>query len=78
MLEYNVKLNSVKDLMDLKKIASRYDVNGSINQNDFHGRMDSVISNIMYLPLEDAVIKISDYKDTQIPYINEALKKYTA
>ena len=33
MLNYSVKLDSVKDLIELKKIADRYGIRGKINQN---------------------------------------------
>ena len=49
MLNYSVKLDSVKDLIELKKIADRYGIRGKINQNGFHGDMKSVLTNIFYL-----------------------------
>ena len=48
MLNYSVKLDSVKDLVELKKLADRFDINGKINQNGFHGDMRSVLRNIFY------------------------------
>ena len=78
MLNYPVKLYSVKDLMELKKIAERYDVKGRINQNGFHGDIKSVIKNILYLPLEDATLEIEGYRESQIDFINEAVNKLSA
>ena len=37
MLNYSVKLDSVKDLMELKRIADRFEIKGTINQHGFHG-----------------------------------------
>ncbi len=78
MLNYSVKIESVKDLIELKNIANRYGIKGMINQNDFHGNMKSVLSNLIYLPLEDANIEIDDYKDSQVSYITKAIQKFTA
>ena len=78
MLNYSVKLDSVKDLMELKKMADRFDIKGTINQNGFHGDMRSVFKNILYLPLDDATVEIDDYRDSQVGYITEAIKGLTA
>ena len=78
MLNYSVKLNSIKDLMKLKKIADRYGVNGKINQNEFHGDIKSVFRNSLYLPLEDARVEIDDYRDSQVSYITEAMSRLSA
>lgn len=78
MLNYSVKLDSVKDLIELKNIANRFDINGTINQNGFHGDLRSVFSNLFFLPLDDAVIKIEDYRDSQVNYISEAIGKISA
>ncbi|MCR5508759.1 MAG: hypothetical protein K6F34_08730 [Lachnospiraceae bacterium] len=78
MLHYSVKLDSIKDLVELKKIAKKYDIGGKINQNGFHGDLRSVFTNLFYLPLNEAVIEIDDYRDSQVNYINEAMGKLTA
>ncbi|MBR4573316.1 MAG: hypothetical protein IKO16_00240 [Lachnospiraceae bacterium] len=78
MLNYSVKLDSVKDLVELRKIADRYGIRGKISQNGFCGDMRSVISNMFYLPLVEANIEIDGYKESQISYINEAMGKLSA
>lgn len=78
MLNYSVKLDSVKDLIELKKIANKFDINGKINQNGFHGDLRSVLSNLFYLPLDEAVIEIDDYRDSQVNYISEAIGRLSA
>ncbi|MCR4740573.1 MAG: hypothetical protein K5886_10005 [Lachnospiraceae bacterium] len=78
MLNYSVKINSVKDLMELKKIADRYGIRGKINQNGFHGDLRSVFSNLIYLPLDEANIEIDDYYESQVDYITEAIGKLSA
>lgn len=78
MLNYSVKLNSIKDLMELRKMADRFDITGTINQNGFHGDMRSVLKNILYLPLEDATVEIDGYKDSQVNYISEAITMFSA
>ena len=78
MLNYSVKLDSVKDLMELKKIANRFNIKGTVNQNGFHGDMRSVIKNIIYLPLDDATLQIDDYLESQAGYITEAINRLSA
>ncbi|MBQ6129757.1 MAG: hypothetical protein IJI51_08865 [Lachnospiraceae bacterium] len=79
MLNYSVKLDSVKDLIELKKIADRYGISGKINQNGFHGDMRSVLTNIFYLPLDEANVEIDDgYMESQVSYITEAMGKLSA
>ena len=78
MLNYSVKLDSVKDLVELKKLADRFDINGKINQNGFHGDMRSILRNIFYLPLDEATIEIDDYRESQVGYISEAINKFSA
>lgn len=78
MLNYSVKLDSVKDLIELKNIANRFDINGKINQNGFHGDLRSVFKNLLFLPLDDAVIEIDDYRDSQVNYISEAIGRLSA
>ena len=78
MLNYSVKLDSVKDLIELKKIADRFEINGKINQNGFHGDLRSVFTNLFFLPLDDAVIEIDDYRDSQVNYISEAIDRLSA
>lgn len=78
MLNYSVKLDSVKDLIKLKKIADRFEINGKINQNGFHGDLRSVFTNLFFLPLDDAVIEIDDYRDSQVNYISEAIDRLSA
>ncbi len=78
MLNYSVKLDSVKDLIELKKIADRYGIRGKINQNGFHGDMKSVLTNIFYLPLDEANVEIEGYRESQVSYISEAIGKLLA
>ncbi len=78
MLNYSVKLDSVKDLIELKKIANKFNINGKINQNGFHGDLRSVFSNLFYLPLDEAVLEIDDYRDSQVNYISEAIGRLSA
>ncbi len=78
MLNYSVKLDSVKDLMELKKIADRFEISGKINQNGFHGNMRSVFKNLIYLPLDNADIEIDDYSESQVVYITEAINRLSA
>ncbi|MBR2530622.1 MAG: hypothetical protein IKE35_06325 [Lachnospiraceae bacterium] len=78
MLNYSVKLDSVKDLIELKKIADRYGIRGKINQNGFHGDMKSVLTNIFYLPLDEANVEIEGYRESQVSYISEAIGKLSA
>ena len=78
MLNYSVKLDSVKDLMELKKIADRFDISGKINQNGFHGDMRSVLKNILYLPLDEANVEIDGYRESQVDFITEAMGKLIA
>ena len=78
MLNYSVKLDSVKDLIELKKIANKFNINGKINQNGFHGDLKSFFSNLFYLPLDEAVIEIDDYRDSQVNYISEAIGRLSA
>ena len=78
MLNYAVKLDSVKDLMELKKMADKFGIKGTINQNGFHGDMRSVLKNILYLPLEDATVEINDYSESQVGYISEAITRLSA
>ena len=78
MLNYSVKLDSVKDLVELKKLADRFDINGKINQNGFHGDMRSILRNIFYLPLDEATIEIDDYSESQVSYITEAMSRLSA
>lgn len=78
MLNYSVKLDSVKDLIELKKIADRYGISGKINQNGFHGDMKSVLTNIFYLPLDEANVEIEGYRESQVSYISEAIGKLSA
>ena len=78
MLNYSVKLDSVKDLIKLKKIADRFEINGKINQNGFHGDLRSVFTNLFFLPLDDAVIEIDDYRHSQVNYISEAIDRLSA
>ena len=78
MLNYSVKLDSVKDLVELKKLADRFDINGKIHQNGFHGDMRSILRNIFYLPLDEATIEIDDYRESQVGYISEAINKLSA
>ena len=78
MLNYSVKIDSLKDLIELRKIADRYGISGKISQGGFHGDMRSVISNIMYLPLDQATVEIDGYRDSQATYISEAISKLSA
>ena len=78
MLTYSVKIDSVKDLIELKKLADRFEINGKINQNGFHGDMRSVFKNLIYLPLDNAEIEIDDYSESQVSYITEAINKLSA
>lgn len=78
MLNYSVKIDSVKDLIELKKLADRFEINGRINQNEFHGDMRSVFKNLIYLPLDNAEIEIDDYSESQVSYITEAINKLSA
>ena len=78
MLNYSVKLDSVKDLVELRKIAERFDINGKISQNGFHGNLKSVFTNLFFLPLDEAVVEIDDYRDSQVEYISQAFKKLSA
>lgn len=78
MLNYSVKLDSIKDLIELRKIADRYDISGKINQGGFHGNMRSVLSNILYLPLDNANIEIDGYSESQVNYITEAMNRLSA
>ena len=78
MLNYSVKLDSVKDLIALKKIADRYGIKGKINQNGFHGDMRAVISNILYLPLDEANVEIDGYSESQVSYIEKEIGKLSA
>ena len=78
MLNYTVKLKSVKDLMELKRIANRYGIHGKLDQNGFHGDMNSVFRSLVYLPLDHVSVKIDGYSDSQIPYISEAMKRLSA
>lgn len=78
MLNYSVKLDSVKDLIELKKIADRYGIRGKINQNGFHGDMKSVLTNMFYLPLDEANVEIEGYRESQVSYISEAIGKLSA
>ncbi len=78
MLNYSVKLDSVKDLIALKKIADRYGIKGKINQNGFHGDMRAVISNILYLPLDEANVEIDGYLESQVSYIEKEIGKLSA
>ena len=78
MLNYSVKIGSLKDLMELKKIADRFDINGKINQHGFHGDMRSVLKNLLYLPLDEANIEIDGYRESQVGYITEAMRRLSA
>ncbi len=78
MLNYSVKIHSVKDLMELKKISDRYGINGKINQNRFHGDLKAVFKNLFWLPLDEARIEIDDYSESQISYITEAMSRLSA
>ena len=78
MLNYEVKIRSVKDLMELNSIARRYNVSGKINQHDFHGDMKAFFSNLMYLPLDSASVEIDNYMDSQVGYITDAMKPFAA
>ncbi len=78
MLNYSVKIETVRDLIELKKIADRYGVKGKINQNGFHGDLQSVIKNLIYLPLEEANVEIDGYSESQAPYITEAMSRISA
>ena len=78
MLNYTVKIRSLKDLMEIRKLADRYELTGKINQNGFHGDLKSVVSNILYLPLDEASIEIDNYRESQVPYIAEAFNKFAA
>lgn len=78
MLNYSVKLDSVKNLVELKKIADRFGINGKISQNGFHGDLRSVFTNLFFLPLDEAVIEIDDYRDSQVNYISEAIGRLSA
>ena len=78
MLNYEVKIKSVKDLMQLNSIAKRYKVSGRINQNDFHGDMKAFFSNLMYLPLDSASVEIDNYTDAQVEYITDAMRPFAA
>ena len=78
MLNYEVKIKSVKDLMELNSIAKKYNVSGKINQNDFHGDIKSLFSNILYLPLNEATVEIDSYMDSQVGYITDAMKPFAA
>ena len=78
MLNYEVKIRSVKDLMELNNIAKRYHVSGKINQHDFHGDMKAFFSNLLYLPLDSASVEIENYMDSQVEYITDAMKPFAA
>ena len=78
MLNYSVKIDSVKDLMELKKIANRFDINGKINQHGFHGDMRAVFKNLLYLPLDEANVEIDGYRESQVGYITEAMRRLSA
>ena len=78
MLNYSVKLDSVKDLVELRKIADKFNISGKISQNGFHGDLRSVFTNLFYLPLDEAVVEIDDYRDSQVSYISEAMGKLSA
>lgn len=78
MLNYSVKIETVKDLIELKKIADRYGVKGKINQHGFHGDIQSVIKNLIYLPLEEANVEIDGYRESQAPYITKAMSRISA
>ncbi|MCR5268515.1 MAG: hypothetical protein K6E16_08365 [Lachnospiraceae bacterium] len=78
MLNYTVKLESVKDLVELKKIANRYGIKGKMEQNGFHGDMKSVFRSLIYLPLDHVNVEIDGYSESQAPYITEAMRKLSA
>lgn len=78
MLNYSVKLHSVKDLMELKKITDRYGINGRINQNQFQGNLKAVFKNLLWLPLDEARVEIDDYSESQVSYITEAMSRLSA
>ncbi len=78
MLNYSVKLHSVKDLMELKKITDRYGIDGKINQNQFHGNLKAVFKNLLWLPLDEANVEIDDYRESQVSYITEAMRRLSA
>ena len=56
MLNYSIRLRTIKDAIELKKIMEKYDLNGTISQNGFHGNPKSLLSSIAYLPLDNATI----------------------
>ena len=78
MLNYTVKIESVKDLMELKKITNRYGIKGTLEQNGFHSAMGTVFKNLLYLPLDHVNVAINGYSESQIPYITNAMNKLSA
>ena len=40
--------------------------------------MRSVITNILYLPLDEANVEIDGYRESQVSYITEAIGKLSA
>ncbi len=78
MLNYSIRLRTIKDALKLKKIMEKFDLNGTISQNGFHGNPKSLLSSIAYLPLDNATITIDGYSESQLPYLDQAFSSLAA
>ncbi len=78
MLNYSIRLRTIKDAVELKKIMEKFDINGTISQNGFHGNPKSLLSNIAHLPLDNATITIDGYRESQLPYLDQAFSSLAA
>ena len=78
MLNYSVRIRSISDLMELRKIAQKYDFDGKIEQNGFNNDIKKVLGSIMYLPLDFANIRVYGYEPEDEEDISKALCKFAA
>ena len=78
MLNYSVRIHTISDLMELKKIAQKYDFDGEIIQNGFDNDIKKIWGSLLYLPLDSANIKVYGYEEADAEDISRAMVKFAA
>lgn len=76
MLNYSIQLHSFSDLLRLRRIASKYSLDGYVKQNSFEEKLRSVARLSLGLPLENANIFLNKYAPEDVERIEDDLKTF--
>lgn len=76
MLNYSIQLHSFSDLLRLRRIASKYSLDGYVKQNLFEEKLRSVARLSLGLPLENANIFLNKYAPEDVERIEDDLKTF--